>query len=257
MTNSQNIQNILFSESLSQQRMTRARKILGAKVVNRIICFALYLLGVDRETIARFRKTPAGTVKSIIRAVFHGGLPAFEDRRKGRSGFFPLQKPKVPKVTVSVQEDSIIVDLGNSRQIRIPRKNPQQAKAILLTMFNSGLLKSREVAETLGITTAHVLNLARGLNTDGISALIDKRQGQQQEYRFPPEVKSEVIQQFVLDVVIEGRTSGRLLSERLEARCNLSLPERTIRHHVKELGLARIKRTLPPLLETVKKKLKN
>ena len=78
MTNSRSIS---FSDTLSHQRMTRARKILGAKVVNRIICFALYLLGVDRETIARGQKTPAGTVKSIIRAVLHGGLPAFEDRR--------------------------------------------------------------------------------------------------------------------------------------------------------------------------------
>ena len=254
MTNSRSIS---FSDTLSHQRMTRARKILGAKVVNRIICFALYLLGVDRETIARGQKTPAGTVKSIIRAVLHGGLPAFEDRRRSTSGFLPLRQPKAPEVTVSVEKDSIIVDLGNSRQIRIPRKNSQQAKAILLTMFNSGLLKSGEVAEALDITTAHVLNLARGLNTDGIPALIDKRQGQQQEYRFPPEVKSEVIQQFVVDIVVEGRTSGRLLSERLQARCNLSLPERSIRHHVKELGLARIKRTLPPLLEAVKKTLKN
>jgi len=254
MTNSQNI---LFSDTLSHQRMVRAQKILGARVVNRIICFALYLLGVDRETIARLQKTPAGTVKSIIRAVLHGGLPAFEDRRKGTSGFLPPREPKAPEVTVSVEKDSIIVALGNFREIRIPRKNSQQARAILLTMFNNGLLKSGEVAEALDITTAHVLNLARGLNTDGISALIDKRQGQQQEYRFPPEVKSEVIQQFVVDIVVEGHTSGRLLSERLEDRCRLSLSERTIRHHVKELGLARIKRTLPSLLEAVKKNFKN
>lgn len=254
MTNSQNIS---FSDTLSLQRMAQARKILGAKVVNRIICFALYLLGVDRETIARGQKTPPGSVKSIIRAILHSGLPAFEDRRRSTSKFLPPQHPKGPEVTVSVQEDNIIIDLGGSRQIRIPGKNSQQAKAVLLTMFNSGLIKSGEVAKVLDITTAHVLNLARRLNTDGISALIDKRQGQQREYRFHPEVKSEVIQQFVIDIVVEGRTSGRLLSERLESRCNLSLPERSIRHYVKELGLSRIKKTLPPLLEAEKKTLKN
>jgi hypothetical protein len=250
-------QNISFSDTLSQQRIAQARKILGAKVVNRIICFALYLLGVDRETIARGQKTPAGTVKSIIRAVFHGALPAFEDRRRSTSAFLPLQGKKTPKVTVCVQAEEIIVDLGDSRQIRIPDKNSLQAKVILLTMFNNGLLKSGEVAKILDITTAHVLNLARELDANDIPALIDKRQGQQQEYRFPPEVKSEVIQQFVVDIVVEGHTSGRLLSDRLQARCNLSLSERSIRHHVKELGLARIKRTLPPLLEAVKKTLKN
>ena len=254
MTNSQNIS---FSDTFSHQRMVRARKILGAKVVNRIICFALYLLGVDRETISDLQKTPVGSIKSIIRAVLHGGLPAFEDRRRSTSGFLPSRDSKVPGVTISVKADIVTVDLGDSRQIKIPGKNYQQLKAILLTMFNSGLIKSGEVAEALDITTVHVLNLARELNTNGISALIDKRQGQQQEYRFPAEVKSEVIQQFVVDIVVEGRTSGRLLSEHLDARCNLSLPERTIRHHVKELGLSRIKRTLPPLLEAVKKNFKN
>ena len=254
MTNSQDIS---FSDNLSQQRISRAQKILGAKTVNRIICFALYLLGVDRETIARFRKTPAGTVKSIIRAVLHGGLPAFEDRRKGKTGFLPLPEPKAPKTTIFIEKDNIIVDLGDSREIRIPCQNSKQVKAILLTLFNSGLIKSGAVADALDITTAHVLNLARGLNTEGISTLIDKRQGQQQEYRFPPEVKSEVIQQFVVDIVVEGHTSGKIISKGLEDRCNLNLSERTIRHHVKELGLSRIKKTLPPLLEAVKKNYKN
>ena len=254
MTNSRNIS---FSESLSQQRMVRARKILGAEVINRIICFALYLLGVNRETIARLQETPPGSVKSIIRAVLHGGLPAFEDRRRSRSTFLPPEKQKIPKAAICMQVENIVVDLGDSRQIKIPRKNSIQAKAVLLTMFNNSLLKSGEVAEVLDITQAHVLNLAHGLQTEGIDSLIDKRQGQQQDYRFPPDVKSEVIQQFVVDIVLDGHTSGRLLSERLHTRCNLSLPERSIRHHVKELGLARIKRTLPPLLETVKKTLKN
>ena len=254
MTNSQNI---LFSDKLSQRRMAQAEKILGAKVIKRIVCFALYLLGVERKSISNLLKTPPGSVRSIIRAVLHGGLPAFEDRRRSRSRFLPPWEQKIPKTAVRVEAEEIIVDLSDSRQVKIPRKNSIQTKAVLLTMFNNDLLKSGEVAGVLDITPAHVLNLAHGLQTEGIDSLIDKRQGQQQEYRFPPEVKSEVIQQFVVDIVVEGRTSGRLLSERLQARCNLSLPERSIRHHVKELGLTRIKRTLPPLLAGLKKTLKD
>ena len=249
-------QNILFCDKLSQQRMAQAEKILGAKVIKRIICFVLYLLGVERKSISNLLITPPGSVRSIIRAVLHGGISVFEDRRKSRSTFLP-QEQKIPKAAVRVQAEQIVVDLGDSRQVKIPRKNSIQAKAVLLTMFNNSLLKSGEVAEALDITPAHVLNLAHGLQTEGINFIIDKRQGQQQDYRFPPEVKSEVIQQFVVDIVVEGRTSGRLLSERLQARCNLSLPERSIRHHVKELGLTRIKRTLPPLLAALKKTLKN
>jgi len=248
-----NDQNILCSKKLSQQRMAKAQKILGTKVVNRIICFALYLLGVDRKSISDLLKTPPGSVRSIIRAVFHSGLPAFEDRRRSRATFLLPQERKSPKATVRIQEEWIIIDWGDSIQIKIPRQNPLQAKVILLTMLNNDLLNTREVAEALGISTAHVLNLARGLHTDDIPVLIDKRQGQQQEYRFTPEVKAEVIQQFVLDVVVEGRTSGKRLSEHLQERCKLSLSDRSIRHHVKELGLARIKKSLAPLLSEVKK----
>lgn len=172
-----NGQNISFSNKLSQQRLAQAQKVLDDKVVKRIICFALYLLGVDRRSISNLLKTPAGSVRSIIRAVFHSGLPAFEDRRTKRSTFLPQMEQERSKVTLSVQEESVVVDLGESGQIKIPRQNPLQAKVVLLTMFNNGLLASREVAEPLGISTAHVLNLARGLNIDDIVALVDKRQG--------------------------------------------------------------------------------
>ena len=252
-----NGQNISFSNELSQQRMAQAQKVLGAKVINRVICFALFLLGADRRSISDLLKTPAGSIRSIIRAVLHGGLPAFEDRRRSTSIFLPPQERKKPKGTVRIQEEWITIDLADSGQIRIPHQNSLQAKVILLTMFNNNLLNSQEVAEVLGISMAHVLTLARGLDMDDIPVLIDKRQGQQQEYRFTPEVKAEVIQQFVLDVVVEGRTSGRLLSEHLQGRCKLILSERSIRYHVKELGLTRIKKSLPPLLAEVKKNYKN
>ena len=252
-----NGQSITFSNKLSQQRMTRAQKVLGPKVINRIICFALYLLGAYRKSISDLLKTPPGSIRSIIRAIFCSGISAFEDRRKSTSTFLPHQQIKRPNLTVRMQKEWTSINLGEFGQIKIPSQNSLQAKVILLTMFNNGLLSTRVVAEALDISTAHVLNLARGLHTDDIAVLIDKRQGQQQGYRFTPEVKAEVIQQFVLDVVVEGRTSGKQLSERLQGRCNLSLSERSIRHHVKELGLARIKKSLPPLLAEVKKNFKN
>lgn len=252
-----NSQNISFSNELSGQRMARAQKVLSTKVVNRILCFALYLLGADRKSISNVLKTPPGSIRSIIRAIFHGGLSAFEDRRRSTSTFLPLQETKRVNLTVGMQTEWIVIDLGEVGQIKIPSQHSLQAKVILLTMLNNGLLSTREVAEALDISTAHVLNLARGLHTDDSAVLIDKRQGQRQEYRFTPEVKAEVIQQFVLDVVVEGRTSGKQLSERLEERCQLRLSERSIRHHVKDLGLARVKKSLPPLLAEVKKNFKN
>jgi transposase len=248
-----NNQDITFSDTLSRHRIFQAQKILSGKVVNRLICFALYLLGVNRKSISNSLKIPAGSVRSIIRAILHSGLPAFEDRRRSRSDFLPPQEKKTPRVTICLQEEYIVIDFDESGQVKIPRKNHLQAKAVLLTLFNNDLLKSSEVAKVFDITTAHVLNLAREMDVNDISALIDKRQGQKQEYRFTSEVKSELIQQFVLDIVVEGRTSGRLLSERIEQRCKLSLSERSIRHYIKELGLSRIKKSLPPLLAHEKK----
>jgi hypothetical protein len=250
-----NSQNLSFSIALSNQRMYQARKILGAKVVDHLICFVLYLLGVDRSSISNSMKMPPGSVRSIIRAILHSGLTAFEDRRKSRSDFLPLQEQKTHKITAHLEDENFVINLNSSQKIKIPQKNPLQAKTFFLTLFNNNLLKSGKVAKVFNITTAHVLNLARDLATNDISALIDKRQGQKQEYRFTPEVKSELIQQFVLDVVMEGRTSGKLLSERIEQRCRLSLSERSIRHHIKELGLSRIKKSLPSLLAQEKKTL--
>jgi len=252
-----NCQKILFSNELSQRRMAQAQKHLGAKIVNRIICFALYLLGVNRNSISDLLNIPSGSVRSIIRVILHDGPPAFEDRRRCVSTFIPPQSPKKSNGTLRIQDEWIIVDLGTYGQIKIPSKNSLQTKVILLTMLNNDLLSANQIAEVLKLSTVHIMNLARGLHVEDIPFLIDKRQGQQQEYRFTPEVKSELIQQFVLDVVVEGNASGKLLSEHLQERCKLSLSERSIRYHTQKLGLSKIKKSLPYLLAECKKNLRN
>ena len=61
-----NCQQISFSKELQKQRITQAQTILGKKVVQKIICFVLYLLGVDRKSIVDIMDTPPGTIRSII-----------------------------------------------------------------------------------------------------------------------------------------------------------------------------------------------
>ena len=68
-----NCQNISFSNELSQRRMAQAQKHLGAKIVNRIICFALYLLGVNRNSSSDLLNIPSGSVRSIIRVILRDG----------------------------------------------------------------------------------------------------------------------------------------------------------------------------------------
>ncbi len=243
---------VSFSAALQQQRVGQARRILGERVVDRILCFALYLLGIERSSIAELTGSPAGTVKSIIRAVLHGGVPAFEDRRRGSSTFLPPQ-PEGMKITVDRLEQGVNVDFEGKGGIEIPGENSLQTKVVLLTLLSGGLVSTPDVSEVLGLSTVHTLNLARTLEREDIRGLIDKREGQKQEYRFTAEVKAELIQQFVLDIVAEGRASGRSLSEHLAGRCELSLSERSIRDQLGKLGLSRIKESLPNLLSALKK----
>ena len=66
-------------------------------------------------------------------------------------------------------------------------------------------------------------------------------------------MKAQLIEQFVVDLVTDGRVSGRQLADHLQQRCDVVLSERSIRDHLGKLGLSRIKRSLPGLLKEAKK----
>jgi len=241
-----------FSLELQHQRLTQAQGVLGEKVLRRLLCFTLYLLGVDRSSIGDLMDVPPGTIRSVVRAILHDGLPALEDRRRGYSTFLPPPQ-RTMKIRIQTGEQGVSVDFDTMGRLEIPQENTLQMRVVLLTMLRSGLLSTRDVSEVLGLSAVHTLNLARKLHTDDVPALIDKREGQKQEYRFTADVKAELIQQFVLDVVAGGRVSGRLLSEHLQERSKLSLSGRSIRDHIGKLGLSRIKKSLPDLLAALKK----
>lgn len=247
-----NCQSPLFSKKLQEQRITQAQSILGIKVVKHFICFALYLLGIDRKSISDLLNTPPGTIRSIIRAILHDGLSALEDRRSHSSSFLPPQE-KGMKIDIHMKEQSVIIDFGASGQLKIPRQNTLQIKVILFTLLQNRLLSTSDVSNVLGFSTVHILNLTRKLHTDDITVLIDKRQGQKQGYRFTPDVKAELIQQFVLDIVTSGKSSGKLLAKHLLERCMLTLSERSIRDNINKLGLSKIKKSLPQLIAKLKK----
>jgi len=247
-----NCRAISFSQKLQQQRMTQAQSILGTKVTRHFICFALYLLGVSRKSISTLTNTPPGTIRSKVRAILLNGLPALEDRRSRSSTFLPPQE-KVEKASIYTEEQSIVVDFGTGMQLKIPGQNTLQTKVILLSMLQNNLLSSRDISRVIGFSTVHIGNLAKKLHTGDIMALIDKRQGQKQEYLFTSDIKAELICQFVLDIVTSGRSSGKLLAEQLQKRCKLTLSERSIRYHIEKMGLSKIKKSLPQLIEGLKK----
>jgi Mn-dependent DtxR family transcriptional regulator len=247
-------QNLVFSSRLAKNRVAQALQLFGSVVLQRILCYSLYLLGVNRKSIGQVLDISPETAKSIIKTINRDGLVAFEDRRRQFSAFLPQACPQPQPITLREEQGHLLVDLGmNGRVLRLNREDPLQMKTILLTMVNSGLLKKRRVAEAIKLTPSHTAALARRLDEQGVLGLLDQRQGQKQDYRVPRGVKAELIQQFAVDVITSGRTSSSAISVELKERCNITIPSRTVRHHLARMGVGKIKRSLPQLVSAVKK----
>ena len=251
-----NCQNLSFSPQLSKNRIGQAKTTLGAGVVQRILCFALYLLGANRSAIAQLLSIPMETAKSVIKAVTRDGLGAFEDRRRRVSSFLPKAQRKPAPITLKKEESHIVVDFGDG-YLKLFQEDSLQLKIVLLTMLNNDLLRKRDVAEALELTRTHTTTLARRLSEEGAQSLVDRRQGQKQEYRVSAPVKAELVQQFAVDIITSGQTSGSKISTELKERCNISVPPRTVRHHLAQMGLKEIKQSLPRLLAGTKKNSKH
>ena len=245
---------IEFSSTRSEKRIKNASDVLGATVLKRFLAFALFLLGANREEIARRLSIPLGTLFSLLNRIGQQGLPAIEDRRRRHSDFLPPRAREKSKIAISRSQADIVVDFGmQEKPVHIPVRNSLQTRVFLLTLANNGLLSGAEVSRVLDCSPTHVQRLVRQLEEGDAEALLDKRKGQMQPYRVTVDVKSELIQQFAADVIAHGTTSGVAISAELQERCNMTIPARTVRHHMANLGLTKIKHSLPELVATVKK----
>jgi hypothetical protein len=242
-----------FSKKLSQQRISQSETILGTKVVRKILAYALFLLGVDRTTISSFLNTPPGSIRSLILAMKSRGLAGFEDQRAKASSF---KAPVPEQITPTLQAENIWlkVDFGvGNLVLRIPEVNPVQKKVVLLSLLNSGLFTRSEVADALHLSADRTGKLAAKLQQQDVKGILDQRQGQRQEYLFIPQIKAELIQQFVIEAVGQRSTSAEQLAKKLQERCQLSLSPRSILLHLSKLGLLNIRTSLPEHLAELKK----
>jgi hypothetical protein len=249
-----NCQFLKFSSEFSDQRIASANRTLGAKVVKRIIAFALYLLGARRRHIAELLKMPNDTLKSSIDRVIQHGITTFEDRRQKTSPFLPSKTTFPREPSVVVEEGNVIFSFGEADStLSIPVSNTLQAKTILLTLLNNGLITSQRAAEVLDCSTVHTSRLSRALKKGDVYALIDKRQGQKQDYLFLPEIKAELIQQFTANAICGKPTSSSVISEQINKQCKAHFSDRSVRLHMQKLGLPQIAKSLPALIDTLKK----
>jgi len=251
-------QHLLFSEKQSEKRMERARKILPIEILKRILYFSLYLLGAKRKSIADLMGMSEESVKTGISKVMKHGLSGFRDRRKSEEKFIPqpLLPPEKLENTVFVEERFCTVVFGGTgKKISILRDHKVHLRTVLLTLLYTGLLSIRNVAEALNITPAHCRELSGKLMAEGVSnVLIDKRKGQMRDFRFSSSAKAVLIENFAARAVTGHSVSSQALAEIINKDASqTSVSPRTVRWHMRKLGLMSIKKTLPELVSDLKK----
>ena len=249
-----NYQHLELHSELSKKRMGTANKILGEKIVKRILAFAFFLLGAHRRATAELLNMPQDTLKSFINRVLRVGITAFEDGRGTISTFLPLGAVVPGKPSAFLESDKVVADFGiPDRTLTVSAKNKLQAKTIVFTMVNNGLITIKKAAEVLGYSAIHTSRMTQALDEGDVYALIDKRKGQKTDYLFSSEIKAELVQQFAANAVTKRPTTSRVISEQVNERCGLSLPDRSVRLHMNKLGLPKISKSLPALVEDLKK----
>lgn len=243
-----------MSSASSQRRRVQAAATLGAAATTRIVALALYLLGANLERLADFVGMPLDTIKALVKRTLRDGLPALEDRRSSKSAFLPIDETARPlSCRLVFENDAFVVELDGVRRFMLLRRHPAHCRIVLLTLLDADLLEIGDVARALGLSRERTRKLRKKLVEGGVNAVLDKRAGQQQDYLFTPEVKSELVQQFALNAVSGRLTSGRAIAQDLDRRCEIELSERSVRLHLNKLGLARIADSLPELLKAEKK----
>jgi len=246
-----------LSPDKSAERMERAALVFPAGLLKRIIVFVLYLLGAKRGSIASVTGMPQESVKTAVSVVLLDGFAAFQDRRRSDAVVIPQTVVAPVHVSARREDEWCVVAFGSdANEVKIPASHKIQARTILLSLLNSELLSVQETASVLGVCPAHCRELAAKLaRGDVADALIDKRRGQEQDYKVGPEEKAEIIQQFAARAVTGHSTSSEELAKLVNERTDAGVSPRTIRWHSNKLGLTGIKKTLPELVSTLKKTL--
>ncbi len=246
---------IEFSPEKSQERINRALQIFPQKLLMRILAFALHLQGTKRKDIAKLVGMPDESVKTFLRLVSRDGFFALRDRRTSATSSVAVSPPSLPHPCVHRDQDEWIINFGiHDKTLSIPSTHSVQARTVILSLLNAKALSAQECATALGISVAHCRELARKLaDRDVAQSLLDKREGQRTNYRVGPEQKVEIIRQWVARIVTGHSTSSDVLTKQVNERTQSRLSARTVRWHIRELGLVNIQDTLPQLISSLKK----
>jgi len=251
-------QDMVFSPSHSNNRIEKALQVLPELVLKKMLFFSLYLLGAKISAIASLVGMPEESGKTVIKRILKGGLPALGDRRQSTKAYeHQLPQPAIHSQQVSVitEGDSFLITFFDSeQQIRILRRHRVHLRSVMLSLLQAGLISTQTASSTLGITAAHCHDLSEKLlNEDVDEVLIDKRKGQTNDLLFDPQVKAELVQQFAARSIAGYSVSGKALAKAVNDNLQTAISDRAVRWHMKKLGLMKIKKSLPNLVQSLKK----
>ncbi len=245
---------LTFSKTHSENRLKKAYSLLGKNIVNKIIGFALFLLGANRERIAEKINIPIGTFLSFLTRIDNIGIAAFGDRRNSTS--FQVKQSKQQRISISLKKEGNNFNLifnNEDKSLNIPISNSLQSKTILLTFLQSGILSVKEVSQALNLSTVRTRQLCTKLYNEDAHSLIDKRKGQLKNYTYTPDIKAEIIKQFTVNAITGGSISSQTISNQLNDKHNYKLSDRSVRLHIQKLGLHKIAKSLSKEVDKLKK----
>lgn len=244
-----------FNPELSKKRLKKAHLVIKFDILRKVLCFCLYLLGANRNDIGNFLDIPHNTVRSMLRTILRDGVCAFFDRRGRKtddSEITPTPVSESKDVVINVNYEDQVIFINNA-EISIPPGNKLQFKSIVLTLADNKLISKTEAGSLLGVTSSHVGYLCKNVKEHDINFLIDKRQGQRHDYVYTPELKSELILQFVVNASEGKKTSGQAIVSAIQERKQIVLSDRSVRHHVSRLGLNMIAGKITETVSSQKK----
>jgi len=245
-------ENASRSSTIAKNRQAKAEAVLGKSIVARIIGFALFLLGFKRDEISNMVDIRTNTFLSFLTRINKVGVDALKDRRKNSA---PVVNGETSPAYISHLDGKTLIGFGeNSQQMVLTTSNPMQCRVLALTLANNNMLTWQQAAEVLGSSSSeYVRTLGNKLDRGDVEAVLDHRAGQVKDYRMGEQEKGELVVQWAANVATGRRSSSRALAEDLHRNSGLKLPDRTIRQHMKKLGLVGMDNALRERIQAVKK----
>lgn len=246
-----------FSSEQSKKRIEQTTNLFGEELTKRLLCFCLYLMGANRIKAAAAVDLPKGSFFTLLNRIKKNGFLGFADRRRREA--FPLVpksdpiSPQQPSATVCVHDDKIEVELSGSHRMTIPAADALRSRITIISLVCEGILSTTEASKVLHCSVPHISKLCKKLQEGCAEDFIDQRKGQQSDYKITPEIKHMLIAQTAAHVITGKSTSSLAITKAINEQVNIELTDRTVRQHMHNLGLNKLKNTLPSLIEALKK----